>query len=161
MIIIFSSSRGSNVFALPLQWLSIRDMHRYIPWQGKPEGFMLHSPRCLRPTLKITPGSPGSVCCWIPCKITHPAFYKKKEGALSIISNTAASVWKRLPHIPSSTPRTRSPQKAWWGVLGSIAAQPSADSITILKFNMRLLSAEQLWAQIGFFYYGQKGQVKF
>jgi hypothetical protein len=37
----------------------------------------------------------------------------------------------------------------------------STDSINALKFNMRLLSAEQLWAQIGFFYYGQKGQVKF
>lgn len=41
------------------------------------------------------------------------------------------------------------------------AAETSTDSINALKFNMRLLSAEQLWAQIGFFYYGQKGQVKF
>jgi hypothetical protein len=41
------------------------------------------------------------------------------------------------------------------------AAETSTDSINALKFNMRLLSAELLWAQMGFFYYGQKGQVKF
>lgn len=37
----------------------------------------------------------------------------------------------------------------------------SADLVNTLEFHMRLLSAEQLWAQIGFFHYGQKGQVKF
>ena len=41
------------------------------------------------------------------------------------------------------------------------AAETLTDSINALKFNMHLLSAEQLWAQMGFFYYGQKGQVKF
>lgn len=66
------------------------------------------------------------------CTTAHPIFIREKRGVVSIIFNTAASIWKWLHHTPPLTPLTLSLQKGWSGALSCEAAQ--TDSINALKF---------------------------
>lgn len=141
------------------QVLSVRDILVATPWKGKPRDSTVNF-RCCNPTLKITLRILLTVKCSLLNTMPGRASYfflKQKWGwSISIIFNTAASVWEWSHHAPSLTPLTPSPQKGWWGVLSYRSAELWTDPGNTLKCNMRLLPAEQLWAQIGFFYYGRE-----
>lgn len=141
------------------QVLSVRDIRMATPWKGKPRDSTVNF-RCRSPNSENHTENPPDREVFI---IEHQAqscilfCLKQKWGwSVSIIFSTAASIWEWSHHTPSLTPLTPSPQKGWWGALSYGSAELWTDPGNTLKCNMRLLPAEQLWAQIGFFYYGRE-----